>query len=75
MSESKTIQIVVLPLIFSRFDFYIVSQSVREGTVAPTYYDVIHHQCSLPPDAMQQMTYMLCHMYFNWPVNIKFFSD
>lgn len=54
-----------------RFDFYIVSQSVREGTVAPTYYDVIHHQCSLPPDAMQQMTYMLCHMYFNWPGTIR----
>ncbi|GAU96584.1 hypothetical protein RvY_08012 [Ramazzottius varieornatus] len=54
-----------------RFDFYIVSQSVREGTVAPTYYNVIHHQCNLPPDAMQQMTYMLCHMYFNWAGTIR----
>ncbi|GAU99725.1 hypothetical protein RvY_10682-2 [Ramazzottius varieornatus] len=54
-----------------RYDFFIVSQSVREGTVAPTYYDVISDQVKLQPDAMQQMTYMLCHMYFNWPGTIR----
>lgn len=54
-----------------RYDYYIVSQSVREGTVAPTYYDVIFDQIKLSPDVMQTMTYMLCHMYFNWPGTIR----
>ncbi|XP_055355756.1 piwi-like protein 1 isoform X2 [Paramacrobiotus metropolitanus] len=50
-----------------RYDFYIVSQTVREGTVAPTYYNVIDDDSGMQPAHLQQMTYMLCHMYFNWP--------
>ncbi|XP_055349493.1 piwi-like protein 1 [Paramacrobiotus metropolitanus] len=54
-----------------RYDFYIVSQSVREGTVAPTYYNVIDDDSPLKPQHLQQMTYMLCHMYYNWPGTIR----
>jgi aubergine len=44
-----------------------VSQLVRQGTVSPTYYNVIHDEF-MPgrPDIMQTMTFKLCHSYFNW---------
>lgn len=50
----------------SRYDFYLVSQSVRQGTVSPTYYNVIDDSIHLKPDIMQRLTYRLTHMYFNW---------
>ena len=45
-----------------------VSQSVRQGTVAPTHYNVIHDTTQLKPDHMQRLAYKLCHLYYNWPV-------
>ncbi|CAM9691716.1 unnamed protein product [Rangifer tarandus platyrhynchus] len=50
------------------YDFFIVSQSVREGTgtVTPTHYNVIHDTLYLSPDAIQGLTYKLCHMYYNF---------
>ncbi|XP_075424811.1 piwi-like protein 1 isoform X1 [Ascaphus truei] len=49
------------------YDFFIVSQSVRQGTVSPTHYNVVYDSSALKPDYMQRLTYKLCHMYFNWP--------
>uniref|UniRef100_A0A8C0D1Y7 Piwi-like protein 3 n=1 Tax=Balaenoptera musculus TaxID=9771 RepID=A0A8C0D1Y7_BALMU len=50
------------------YDFFIVSQSVKEGTgtVTPTHYNVIHDTLYLSPDAVQSLTYKLCHMYYNF---------
>lgn len=48
------------------YDFYIVSQAVREGSVAPTHYNVVYDTSGLKPDHMQRLTYKLCHMYYNW---------
>ena len=53
-----------------RFDFFIVSQSVRKGTVNPTCYDVIYDETHMPPNIAQRLTYKLCHLYFNWPVSL-----
>ena len=66
-----------LTLIFSlfRYDFFIVSQTVREGTVAPTYYNVLVDDSKMTPEVMQSCTYMLCHMYFNWPVRLFLASN
>ena len=47
------------------YDFYLVSQSVRQGTVAPTHYNVILDTASLKPDHFQRLTYKLCHLYYN----------
>ncbi|KAM9055897.1 LOW QUALITY PROTEIN: piwi-like protein 3 [Megaptera novaeangliae] len=49
------------------YDFFIVSQSVKEGTgtVTPTHYNVIHDTLYLSPDAVD-LTYKLCHMYYNF---------
>ncbi|XP_045881507.1 piwi-like protein 3 [Meles meles] len=47
------------------YDFFIVSQSVKDGTVTPTHYNVIHDTVRFTPDRIQHLTYRLCHMYYN----------
>jgi len=54
-----------------RYDFYLVSQSVRQGTVNPTSYNVIHDDNNLPAGKMQILTYKLTHLYFNWPGTVR----
>lgn len=49
-----------------RYDFFIVSQNVRQGTVTPCAYHVVADTTGWPPDQMQRLTYKLCHMYYNW---------
>ncbi|CAG9802484.1 unnamed protein product [Chironomus riparius] len=49
-----------------RYDFYLISQSVRQGTVSPTSYNVIYDDLGLTPDKIQLLTYKMCHLYFNW---------
>lgn len=53
------------------YDFFIVSQSVRQGTVSPTHYNMIHDSLGLKPDHIQRLTYKLCHLYFNWNGTIR----
>ncbi|XP_068122739.1 UV radiation resistance-associated gene protein isoform X3 [Hyperolius riggenbachi] len=53
------------------YDFFIISQSVRQGTVSPTHYNVIYDNGGLKPDYMQRLTYKLCHMYYNWPRRLR----
>jgi aubergine-like protein len=53
------------------FDFFIVSQSVRQGTVSPTHYNVIVDEIRFKPDIYQRLTYKLCHLYYNWPGTIR----
>lgn len=55
--------VVTLP---ERYDFFLVSQSVRQGTVSPTSYNVIHDSMGLDADKLQMLTYKMTHMYFNW---------
>ena len=52
-----------------RYDFFLASQSVRQGTVTPTHFNVIYDTSGLKPDHMQRLTYKLCHLYYNWPVS------
>lgn len=51
------------------YDFFLVSQSVRQGTVSPTHYNVIYDTTGLKPDHVQRLTYKLTHLYYNWPVS------
>ncbi|GFO44194.1 piwi-like protein 1 [Plakobranchus ocellatus] len=48
------------------YDFFIVSQSVRQGTVTPTSFNVIFDETGLHPDHVQRLTYKMTHLYFNW---------
>ena len=54
-----------------RYDFFLVSQSVTQGTVNPTSYNVIHDTSGLQPKHVQMLTYKLCHLYYNWPGGVR----
>ena len=60
--------VVTLP---ERYDFFLVSQSVRQGTVNPTSYNVIRDTSGLKPDHIQKLTYKLAHLYYNWPGTVR----
>ena len=53
------------------FDFFLVSQSVRQGTVSPTHYNVIYDTIGVGADQLQKLTYKLCHLYYNWAGTIR----
>ncbi|KAG8453025.1 hypothetical protein GDO86_004730 [Hymenochirus boettgeri] len=53
------------------YDFYLISQNARQGTVNPTYYNVLYDDNCLKPDHMQRLTYKMCHLYYNWPGVIR----
>lgn len=55
--------VITLP---ERYDFFIVSQCVRQGTVSPTSYNVLFDTMGQSADKIQRVTYKLTHMYFNW---------
>ena len=52
-----------------RFDFYLVSQHSLQGTVSPTHYNVIHDELNWTAKQYQWFTYMMTHLYYNWPVS------
>ncbi|KOC68594.1 Protein piwi [Habropoda laboriosa] len=54
-----------------KYDFYVISQKVRTGTVSPSAYNVIADTTGWRADQMQRMTYKLCHMYYNWTGTVK----
>ncbi|XP_039751696.1 piwi-like protein Siwi [Pararge aegeria] len=60
--------VVTLP---ERYDFYLVSQNVRDGTISPTSYNVVYDTSSLDPDRIQRLTYKLTHMYFNCSTAVR----
>ncbi|KAJ6632990.1 Protein piwi, partial [Pseudolycoriella hygida] len=47
-------------------DFFLCAQTVRQGTVTPTRYNVLYNSSDLTPDRLQQLTYKQCHLYYNW---------
>lgn len=63
--------VIVDHTVTKSYDFYLVSQHVRQGTVSPTYYRVIYDKSGLKPDHLQRLTYKLTHMYYNWPGTIR----
>ncbi|XP_074604111.1 piwi-like protein 1 [Brevipalpus obovatus] len=54
-----------------RTDFYLISQSVRQGTVNPTMYTVVTDDTQWDPIHHQLMANKLCHLYFNWAGTIS----
>merc|ERR1712111_309026 len=60
--------VVTLP---ERYDFYLVSQSVRQGTVNPTSYNIIEDTSGFKPRQIQVLTYKLTHLYFNWSGTVR----
>ncbi|XP_058838219.1 protein aubergine-like [Topomyia yanbarensis] len=55
--------VITLP---ERNDFYLISQSVRQGTVSPTSYNILFDNSGLSADNLQVLTYKQTHLYYNW---------
>lgn len=55
--------VITLP---NRYDFYLIPQSCRQGSVSPTAYNVIEDSLFIPPEKLQMLTYKMCHLYYNW---------
>ena len=53
------------------YDFFMVNQSVNQGTATPTHYHVILDEINLPAANMQLLTFKLGHLYFNWAGTIR----
>lgn len=53
------------------YDFYIISQYIREGTSTPSHYVVLEDEKEFDPDILQRMTYKLCYLYYNWPGTVR----
>nr|BAI67940.1 DjPiwiC [Dugesia japonica] len=53
------------------YDFFLVSQSVRQGTVTPTHYVVLCDNSRYTPHQVQLMAYKTCHIYYNWPGTVR----
>ncbi|XP_077999596.1 piwi-like protein 2 [Glandiceps talaboti] len=53
------------------YDYFLVSQHVRQGTVSPTHYIVVYDGSNLKPDHMQRLSYKLTHLYYNWPGTVR----
>ena len=53
-------------------EFYLISQSARQGTVNPTKYYVLLNEREpyIKLIHIQTLSFMLTHMYYNWPVSI-----
>ncbi|XP_011300056.1 protein aubergine [Fopius arisanus] len=54
-----------------KYDFFLISQSVKQGTVAPTSYSVIYDSLQLTPDKLQLLTYKMTHLYFNCSTTMR----
>ena len=41
-----------------------------QGTVSPTHYHVMRHG-GRPTEVLQNFTYKMCHLYYNWMVSVR----
>ncbi|XP_041452050.1 protein argonaute-3 isoform X2 [Drosophila obscura] len=53
------------------YDFFLVSQLVRQGTVSPTHFVVLQDDAKYGPDIIQKLSYKLCFLYYNWAGTVR----
>ena len=51
--------------------YFLIAQSVGQGTVAPTHYTILVNSTGLSTDRIQILTYKMCHLYFNWSGTVR----
>ena len=52
-------------------NFFMVSQKVNNGTARPTHYNIVLNQCGLSLNRIEELTYDLTHLYYNWMGAVK----
>ena len=52
-------------------EFYLVSASCRQGVPSPAHYSVIIDDIQIGPEAIQEMSYKLSYLYFNFSGAVK----
>ena len=52
-------------------EFFLISQKVNKGAVSPTRYVVIANLNGIGNDLLQDLTFKLCHLYYNWSATIS----
>lgn len=53
------------------YDYFLVAQAVRQGTVTPTHYFVVHDTSGLQAMHLIALTFKLTHLYYNWPGTVR----
>jgi aubergine-like protein len=53
------------------YDFFIVTTKTNQGVVSPTHFNVVFDDTSLGCEGIQDLSYKLCYMYYNWSGPIK----
>jgi aubergine-like protein len=53
------------------YDFYLVPQNTTQGCVLPTHFYVAFNDSPVKKEIVEQLTFDLCHYYFNWAGPIK----
>ena len=53
------------------YSFYLVNQHVSRGSAAPTQYVVGYDSSGFSVDAIQNLTFRLSHMYYNFPGGVR----
>jgi len=54
-----------------KFDFYMTPAGANQGCVLPTHFFVPKNDSRLTRIEIEQLTFALCHFYFNWAGPIK----
>lgn len=54
--------VITLP---ERYDFFLISQNVRQGTVAPTSYNVVHDTFGLAPGTIELMPFLILVLFID----------
>jgi aubergine-like protein len=53
------------------YSFFLVNQHVSRGSAAPTQYIVAYESSPFSVDALENLTFRLSHMYYNFPGGVR----
>ena len=55
----------------NRFEFYLQSQYVNQGTASPVHFTVLYDTTSIPLEVLENITYKQTYYYWNWNGSIR----
>jgi len=50
----------------SAIEFFMIAHHANQGTATPTKYQCLDNESGFSTDALQSITFKLCHSYYNW---------